>query len=253
MSSGLPQPQGLYDPQNEHDSCGVGFVVDLKGRKSHRLVRDGLTALINLNHRGACGCEDNTGDGAGILIQIPHEFLGRALPAARDRPARARALRRRRLLHLARPGAAGVRQAAVRADRRRGGAGRSSAGGRSKTDNSIARRDRQGRRAGDVPRPRRPRAEDHGRRPLRAQALRHPQAVRDRDRGLGPRRPQVLLLLQPLVPDPRLQGDAHPRPARPPTSPTTSATRGSSAPSACSTRGSAPTPSRAGSWPTPTG
>jgi glutamate synthase (NADPH/NADH) large chain len=75
MSSGLPQAQGLYDPRNEHDSCGVGFVVDLKGRKTHRLVRDGLTALINLNHRGACGCENNTGDGAGVLVQIPHDFL----------------------------------------------------------------------------------------------------------------------------------------------------------------------------------
>ncbi|HEX8200401.1 MAG TPA: glutamate synthase central domain-containing protein, partial [Isosphaeraceae bacterium] len=75
MSPGIPARQGLYDPQNEHDSCGVGFLVDLKGRKSHRLVRDGLTALYNLNHRGACGCENNTGDGAGILIQIPHEFL----------------------------------------------------------------------------------------------------------------------------------------------------------------------------------
>jgi glutamate synthase (NADPH) large chain len=75
MSSGYPRPQGLYDPSHEHDSCGVGFVVDLKGRKTHRLVRDGLTALINLNHRGACGCENNTGDGAGVLIQIPHEFL----------------------------------------------------------------------------------------------------------------------------------------------------------------------------------
>ncbi len=75
MSIGLPQAQGLYDPRNEHDSCGVGFIVDLKGRKSHQLVRDGLTALNNLNHRGACGCENNTGDGAGILIQIPHEFL----------------------------------------------------------------------------------------------------------------------------------------------------------------------------------
>src|SRR3954447_24305233 len=74
-SSGSPKQQGLYDPQYEHDSCGVGFVVDLKGRKSHRLVHDGLTALRNLNHRGACGCEDNTGDGAGVLIQIPHEFL----------------------------------------------------------------------------------------------------------------------------------------------------------------------------------
>ncbi len=75
MSSGLPPQQGLYDPQHEHDSCGVGFVVDLKGRKSHKLVRDGITALINLNHRGACGCENNTGDGAGILIQIPDAML----------------------------------------------------------------------------------------------------------------------------------------------------------------------------------
>jgi glutamate synthase (ferredoxin) len=75
MSSGSPKQQGLYDPRHEHDACGVGFVVDLKGRKSHKLVHDGLTALRNLNHRGACGCENNTGDGAGILIQIPHEFL----------------------------------------------------------------------------------------------------------------------------------------------------------------------------------
>jgi glutamate synthase (NADPH) large chain len=75
MSIGLPPAQGLYDPRNEHDSCGVGFIVDLKGRKSHQIVRDGLTALHNLNHRGACGCENNTGDGAGLLIQIPHEFL----------------------------------------------------------------------------------------------------------------------------------------------------------------------------------
>ena len=75
MSSGMPPSQGLYDPSYEHDSCGVGFVVDLQGRKTHKMVRDGLEALRNLNHRGACGCEDNTGDGAGILIQIPHEFL----------------------------------------------------------------------------------------------------------------------------------------------------------------------------------
>ena len=70
-----PTPQGLYDPRNEHDACGVGFVADIQGRKSHAIVRDGLTALINLDHRGACGCENNTGDGAGILTQVPHEFL----------------------------------------------------------------------------------------------------------------------------------------------------------------------------------
>ena len=88
MSIGLPLAQGLYDPRNEHDSCGVGFIVDLKGRKSHQLVRDGLTALNNLNHRGACGCENNTGDGAGILIQIPHEFLvSRCLPLGISLPA----------------------------------------------------------------------------------------------------------------------------------------------------------------------
>ncbi len=87
MSSGLPARQGLYDPRHEHDSCGVGFVVDLKGRKSHRMVEDGLKALVNLNHRGACGCEDNTGDGAGILIQIPHEFLrARCRPLGIDLP-----------------------------------------------------------------------------------------------------------------------------------------------------------------------
>jgi glutamate synthase (ferredoxin) len=72
---GLPPKQGLYDPQFEHDSCGVGFVVDIKGRKSHKIIRDALTVLINLNHRGACGCEANTGDGAGILMQIPHGFF----------------------------------------------------------------------------------------------------------------------------------------------------------------------------------
>jgi len=75
MSTGYPQKQGLYDPANEHDSCGVGFLVHLKGRRSHKIVRDGIQALINLNHRGACGCEVNTGDGAGVLIQIPHEFF----------------------------------------------------------------------------------------------------------------------------------------------------------------------------------
>jgi glutamate synthase (NADPH) large chain len=75
MPPAPPIAQGLYDPRFEHDSCGVGFVVDLMGRRSHELVRDGLAALVNLNHRGACGCENNTGDGAGILIQIPHAFF----------------------------------------------------------------------------------------------------------------------------------------------------------------------------------
>src|SRR5580692_486312 len=70
-----PPAQGLYDPQFEHDACGLGFVVHIKGKKSHQLVADALKILVNLDHRGACGCETNTGDGAGILIQVPHEFL----------------------------------------------------------------------------------------------------------------------------------------------------------------------------------
>ncbi len=70
-----PKAQGLYDPQFEHDACGVGFIAHVKGKKSHGIIRDAIGALVRLNHRGACGCETNTGDGAGILMQVPHEFL----------------------------------------------------------------------------------------------------------------------------------------------------------------------------------
>ena len=76
------EARGLYDPQLEHDACGVGFVVDIAGRKSHAIVQQALQVLINLAHRGACGCEANTGDGAGILIQIPDKFLRKVLPVA---------------------------------------------------------------------------------------------------------------------------------------------------------------------------
>jgi len=71
----LPQPQGLYDPSFEHDACGVNFLADLKGRKSHQIVSSAIGALCQLQHRGALGSEENTGDGAGILIQIPDKFL----------------------------------------------------------------------------------------------------------------------------------------------------------------------------------
>jgi glutamate synthase (ferredoxin) len=70
-----PEAQGLYDPRNEHDACGVGFIVNIRGEKSHQLVLDAQQILVNLQHRGACGCEDNTGDGAGIMLQVPHKFL----------------------------------------------------------------------------------------------------------------------------------------------------------------------------------
>ena len=77
ISTGLPAPQGLYDPRNEHDACGIGFVASIKGHRSHDIILKGIQVLINLTHRGACGCDPETGDGAGLLIQIPHEFFAR--------------------------------------------------------------------------------------------------------------------------------------------------------------------------------
>src|SRR3989338_6763126 len=79
---GMTRKQGLYDPAFEKDSCGVGFVVNIKGKKSHKIVEQALTILLNLRHRGACGCETNTGDGAGILIQVSHQFLKEACQKA---------------------------------------------------------------------------------------------------------------------------------------------------------------------------
>src|ERR1700683_714694 len=80
---------GLFDPTQEKDSCGVGFIADIKGRKSHKIVEDAITILLNLEHRGAVGADPRAGDGAGILVQTPHKFLakkaaelGFALPAA---------------------------------------------------------------------------------------------------------------------------------------------------------------------------
>ncbi|MBM3875850.1 MAG: glutamate synthase large subunit [Verrucomicrobia bacterium] len=78
---GLPPKQGLYDPRFEHDACGVGFVVNIKGKKSHEILRQGVQILVNLDHRGACGCEPNTGDGAGVLFQIPHKFFQKVATA----------------------------------------------------------------------------------------------------------------------------------------------------------------------------
>src|SRR5260370_16891131 len=85
----IPKKQGLYDPAHEHDACDVGFVVNIQGERSHDIVVKGLQVLDNLTHRGACGCDPLTGDGAGVLMQIPHEFfvkesekLGFGLPCA---------------------------------------------------------------------------------------------------------------------------------------------------------------------------
>ncbi|MCH5212466.1 MAG: glutamate synthase large subunit [Oscillospiraceae bacterium] len=75
MENGLPKKQGLYDPQFEHDACGIGCIANIKGKKSHNIVNQGIEILKNLAHRGGVGSEPNTGDGAGILIQMPHKFM----------------------------------------------------------------------------------------------------------------------------------------------------------------------------------
>ena len=89
----LPTPtkQGLYDPRFERAACGVGLVASIKGVRSHDIITKGLEVLINLGHRGACGADPETGDGAGVLVQMPHEFfsreagrLGIGLPARGD-------------------------------------------------------------------------------------------------------------------------------------------------------------------------
>ncbi|HET6338642.1 MAG TPA: hypothetical protein VFG30_35730, partial [Polyangiales bacterium] len=76
------QEHGLYNARHEHDACGMGFVAHIKGEKSHAIVRDALTVLAHMSHRGACGCDPETGDGAGILLQIPHELYKEQCSAA---------------------------------------------------------------------------------------------------------------------------------------------------------------------------
>ena len=85
---GLPPAQGLYDPRNEHDACGVGFIANLHNQKSHDIISKGLEILLNLDHRGAVGADPKAGDGCGMLVQMPHRFF--AAEAARlgfDLPA----------------------------------------------------------------------------------------------------------------------------------------------------------------------
>ncbi|MDX1578863.1 MAG: glutamate synthase central domain-containing protein, partial [Gemmatimonadota bacterium] len=78
---GLPRKQGLYDPAYEHDACGVGFVANIRGEKSHDVIHKGIRVLENLEHRGACGCDPETGDGAGVLLQLPDAFFRREAKA----------------------------------------------------------------------------------------------------------------------------------------------------------------------------
>ena len=80
-ASSPSQARGLYDPANEHDACGVGFVAHIKGRKSHKIIEQGLQILCNLDHRGAVGADPLMGDGAGLLAQIPDQYFPRTWPA----------------------------------------------------------------------------------------------------------------------------------------------------------------------------
>ena len=75
LPAGLPEAQGLYSPEREHDNCGIGFIANIKNRKSYEIVRQGIQILVNLDHRGAVGADPLAGDGAGILMQIPDGFF----------------------------------------------------------------------------------------------------------------------------------------------------------------------------------
>ena len=208
-----PPKQGLYDPRYEHDACGVGFVVDLKSRKSHAIVEQALQILVNLEHRGACGCEKNTGDGAGILMQMPHDFLAKVCERAGFRCRTGRLRRRLRLPADRRrrppPRARSSSSEIVREE------GQTVLGWRDvPVDPARWARPREGEPVirqifigrGDAARPpRRPR--------LRAQALRHPPPRRERRPRLRHAAARDVLRPCALVQDADLQGHAHRRPA----------------------------------------
>ena len=204
ISGRTPERHGLYDPSFEHDSCGVSFVAHLHGVASRELIDTALTALTNLDHRGATGAEPDTGDGAGILVQVPDRFLPRR---TWGRPPFRRPVRRR------------PRVPAGRDARRREGRGgdpghrrRRRIGGR-----RLARRPGAPRlprcdgSVGDaeVPPARRQRSGWRRRDPSRPQDVRRAQTHRARARGRHRHLPAVA-----VRPHPRLQGDADDAPAR---------------------------------------
>ena len=238
----FPPPQGLYDPRHEHDACGVAFVATLTGEPSHDIVAKALTALRNLDHRGAAGAEANSGDGAGILHAGPRRVPPRRSSTSSCRRTHAYAVGtgvppRRRRRTSPRP-AAGSRSSPPRR------ASPSSAGATCPVDPTVARRHRARRDADVRPavRRRRGRRGRSGMAPGAAGVL-PAQARRARDRRLLP---------VAVGAHPRLQGHAHHRPARPVLPrPDRRAGRPRRWPSC--TRASPPTPSRAGRWRTRSG
>ena len=199
--TGPPAPQGLYDPRFEHDACGVSFVANMKGVASRSIVAMGLGALCNLEHRGATGAEADTGDGAGILIQVPDRFLravvGFELPPAGALRRRAGLPAGRRRLTPRRP------QAAIEtivADEGLDGARLARRAGRPR----VPRRQRPGRDAVVPAAVHRRRRRRHRHRP-RPQGVHRPQAHRARAR-----RPSSTTYFPSLsAPHARLQGHAH--------------------------------------------
>ena len=161
---GPPPAQGLYDPRHEHDACGVGFVVDIKGGKSHDIVVKALDVLKNLLHRGACGCEPNTGDGAGILLQMPDKFLRRECARLGITLAGPGRVRGGPGVLAPRPGAAREGPGAAAGDRGRGGPAGLLGWRDVPTDDRPAGRQRGQRRArhpADLHRARGPAVRDH--------------------------------------------------------------------------------------------
>ena len=210
-SPAVPQTRTLYEPSTEHDSCGFGFVADISGRASHAIVRDALTVLVNLEHRGASGSEANTGDGAGLLRRDPHRFLGRRSPpraASSSRPAAT--AWRWCSCRATSPSREGARE---RFEQRLAAEGLELLGWRDvPTDTRRPRPLRRARaspssRQAFIARPRRP-PRTRTATSLRPPPLRRPPAGREGrrpERAPGPRR-----LLRPLdvLPHDRLQGDA---------------------------------------------
>ena len=210
---GLPPAQGLYDPRLDKDSCGVGFIADIKGRKSHKLVEDALAILCNLEHRGAVGADPRAGDGAGILVQIPHAFFAKEADEARLQAAAPRRIRDRPAVHADRSGLAADHPRHLCADDQARGPDAARLARRA--DRQFdARREREADRAGAPAGVHRPRQEDQERGRVRAPAL-HPAQV-DLERDLcAPRAPAVELLPGvDLLPHGRLQGHVPGRPAR---------------------------------------
>ena len=181
----LPGRQGLYDPRNEHDSCGVGFVANIKGRKSHDIIARGLQILVNLDHRGAVGADPLVGDGAGCLIQMPDALLRDWASEPGAYAAAARALCRGHVLPAARRAGAGHRDPACSSTLSRPRARSWSAGAMCRPTPTGLGEPGDRDHAGDPPGDRRPRPGDQGPGRFRAQDADDPQADAEQRRGAG--------------------------------------------------------------------